>query len=191
MSPTPSTPDPLPGRSGRTAREEAVGGEMGALLREHDWSASPLGPPDTWPASLRTVVRLMLNTGHPMYIWWGDELACLYNDAYRQSIGPERHPSSIGRPARDVWAEIWDVIHPQIELVMTGRGAPLHVDQLVPITRNGRREDVYWTYSYSPIDDETAPSGIGGVLVLCTETTEHVLNAHRIAAERDLSLIHI
>ena len=67
------------------------GGEMGALMRAHDWTASSLGPPASWPQSLRTVVRLMLNTGHPMYIWWGPDLACLYNDAYRESIGPERH----------------------------------------------------------------------------------------------------
>ena len=114
----------------------------------------------------------MLNTGHPMYVWWGPELACLYNDAYRDSIGPERHPGSLGRPAREVWAEIWPIIGPQIEQVMSGRGATWNVDQLVPITRHGRLEDVYWTYSYSPIDDETAPGGIGGVLVVCTETTQ-------------------
>jgi PAS domain S-box-containing protein len=150
-------------------------GEMAGLMRTHDWSKTSLGPPENWPQSLRTVVRLMLNTGHPMYIWWGGEGACLYNDAYRQSIGPERHPSSLGRPAREVWDEIWDIIGPQIEQVMSGRGATWHKNALVPITRNGRREEVYWTYSYSPIDDEAAENGIGGVLVLCTETTESVM----------------
>jgi len=158
---------------------------MGALMRAHDWSGSSLGPPSGWPQSLRTAVRLMLNTGHPMYIWWGPELACLYNDAYCRSIGPERHPQSLGRPAVEVWAEIWPVIGPQIEQVMSGRGATWHVDQLVPITRHGRVEDVYWTYSYSPIDDEAAPGGIGGVLVVCTETTRQVLTARQLGAERD------
>ena len=67
----------------------------------------------------------MLNTGHPMYIWWGPELLCLYNDAYRRSIGPERHPGSLGRPGREVWAEIWPIIGPQIEQVMRGEGAQL------------------------------------------------------------------
>jgi len=161
------------------------GGEMGALMRAHDWSNSSLGLPVNWPQALRTAVRLMLNTGHPMYIWWGAESACLYNDAYRQSIGPERHPSSLGRPAREVWAEIWDIIGPQIEQVRSGGGSTWHQDHLVPITRHGRREEVYWTYSYSPIDDETAPGGIGGVLVTCTETTEKVLAARHLAAERD------
>jgi two-component sensor histidine kinase len=153
----------------------AGGGEMGALMRAHDWSQSSLGPPAGWPQALRTAVRLMLNTGHPMYIWWGPSLACLYNDAYRQSIGPERHPGSLGRPAREVWEEIWPIIGPQIEQVRSGGGPTWHEDQLVPITRHGRREDVYWTYSYSPIDDEGAPNGIGGVLVICTETTRKIL----------------
>jgi PAS domain S-box-containing protein len=159
------------------------GGELGGLMRAHDWSATPLGPPGRWPQSLRTAVRLMLNTGHPMYIFWGAEGACLYNDAYRQSIGPERHPGSLGRPAREVWHEIWDVIGPQIEQVMSGRGATWHENQLLPITRNGRREIVYWTYSYGPIDDRAAATGVGGVLVVCTETTEQVLSARRSAEE--------
>ena len=148
---------------------------MGALMRAHDWGRTPLGPPDHWPAPLRTALRLLLNTGHPMYIWWGRELVCFYNDAYRCSIGTDRHPSSLGCPGREVWAEIWPVIGPQIEHVMSGGGATWNRNHLVPITRNGRMEQVYWTYSYSPIDDETTPTGVGGVLVICTETTEQVL----------------
>jgi PAS domain S-box-containing protein len=159
------------------------GGEMGALMRVHDWSSSSLGDPTTWPPPLRTAVRLLLNSGHPMYIWWGEDGACLYNDAYRQSIGPERHPGSLGQPARQVWDEIWDIIGPQIDQVMAGRGATWHEDQLVPITRHGRREDVYWTYSYSPIGDDSRPSGVGGVLVVCVETTERVLTEKRLAAQ--------
>ena len=73
---------------------------MGALMRAHDWAKSPLGPPEQWPQPLRTAIRVLLNTGHPMYVWWGPELLCFYNDAYRRSIGPERHPGSLGRPAR-------------------------------------------------------------------------------------------
>ena len=163
----------------------AGGGEMGALMRAHDWRGSSLGPHENWPAALRTILQVVLNTGHPMYIWWGDDGACLYNDAYRQSIGPERHPSSLGRPAREVWDEIWDEIGPQIEHVMAGRGATWHENALVPITRHGRREDVYWTYGYSPIGDATAPGGIGGVLVVCTETTTTVDANQRLNAERE------
>jgi PAS domain S-box-containing protein len=118
-----------------------------------------------------------------MYIFWGVDGACLYNDAYLWSIGPERHPGSLGRPAREVWDEVWDIVGPQIEQVMSGGGATWHEDQLVPITRYGRREDVYWTNSYSPIDDVTARSGIGGVLVICTETTKKVIEEQRLAGE--------
>ena len=159
------------------------GGEMGAIMRAHDWGSPPLGAPERWPQPLRTAIRLLLNTGHPMYVWWGPDLLCFYNDAYRRSIGPERHPSSLGRPAREVWAEIWDIIGPQIDLVMAGGGATWQENALVPITRNGRREEVYWTYSYGPIDDDAAPNGVGGVLVVCTETTEQVLS--RRQATRD------
>jgi len=122
--------------------------------------------------------RLMLNTRHPVCIFWGPAAAVLYNDAYLPSLGPERHPSRLGRPAQEMWPEAWDVIGPQIEQVMQGRGATWHENQLIAISRSGRRQDLYWTYSYSPIDDETAANGVGGVLVLVTETTEAVL-AHR------------
>jgi len=161
------------------------GGEMGALIRAHDWSGTTLGTPDRWPQSLRIAVRLMLNSRHPMYIFWGTEGHCLYNDAYRQSIGAERHPSSLGRPAREVWDEIWDIIGPQVEQVMSCGGATWHENQLVPITRDGVRDDVYWTYGYSPIDDESTPSGVGGVLVVCTETTLQVKSEQRLAAESE------
>jgi len=150
------------------------GGEMGALMRAHDWGRTSLGPPDSWPQPLRTALRMLLNSGHPMYIWWGPQLICFYNDAYRPSIGTDRHPRSLGRPGREVWAEIWPIIGPQIDQVMSGQGATWNENQLIPISRHGRIEEVYWTYSYNPIDDESAPTGVGGVLVICTETTQQV-----------------
>jgi signal transduction histidine kinase/CheY-like chemotaxis protein len=159
------------------------GGEMGALIRAFDWTRNALGAPRFWPQSLRTATRLLLNARHPMYIWWGPQHLCLYNDAYRQSIGSERHPSSLGQPGREIWAEIWDIIGPQIEQVMRGGGATWNENQLVPITRDGRREEVYWTYSYNPIDDEDSPSGVGGVLVICSETTAQVLHGRKIAEQ--------
>jgi signal transduction histidine kinase/ActR/RegA family two-component response regulator len=161
------------------------GGEMGALMRAHDWSQTPLSDPQHWPQSLRTAVRLILNTGHPMYIWWGPRYICFYNDAYRQSIGSERHPSSLGQSGREVWDEIWDIIGPQIDRVMTGGGATWNENHLVPITRNGIREDVYWTYSYSPIDEPSALNGIGGILVVCSETTSQVRSRQQIAEENE------
>ncbi|MDP2052390.1 MAG: PAS domain-containing sensor histidine kinase, partial [Acidobacteriota bacterium] len=120
-----------------------------------------------------------------MFVFAGADGACLYNDAYRESIGSERHPGAIGRPAREVWGEIWHITGPQITQVMAGGGATWHVNQRVPMTRHGQLEDVYWTYSFSPIDDETAPGGIGGVLVVCSETTQQVVAARRLTYERD------
>jgi PAS domain S-box-containing protein len=163
----------------------AGGGEMGALLRSRDWVSTPLGAPDTWPRPLKTAVRLILNTGHPMYIWWGPDLLCFYNDAYRRTLGPERHPSSLGERGREVWAEIWHLIGDQVDFVMAGRGSTWDENRPVPITRFGRLDEIYWTYSYSPIDDETAPNGVGGVLVVCTETTQFVLAERRRKAEAE------
>ncbi len=151
------------------------GGEMGALMRAYDWAGTPVGPPASWPQSLKTSVRLALTSRHPMFIWWGEALTCFYNDAYSTAIGPDRHPSALGRPGREVWAEIWDFIGPDIEHVMAGRGATWHERQLVPITRGSVREDVWWTYGYSPIDDEVMAAGVGGVLVICRDVTAEVL----------------
>lgn len=159
----------------------AGGGEMGALTRAFDWSKTPLGRPDTWPQSLRVTVRLVLTTRHPMFIWWGPELIQFYNDAYRETMGPERHPSALGARGRECWAEIWDIIGPQIDYVMAGHGATWHEDQLVPVTRHGRREDVWWTYSFGPIDFD---GGVGGVLVVCRDVTAE----HR--AREELKLIN-
>lgn len=148
------------------------GGEMGALTREFDWAKTSLGPPETWPQSLRVTVRLVLTSRHPMFIWWGPELIQFYNDAYRETMGPERHPSALGARGRECWEEIWDIIGPQIDYVLAGNGATWNVDQLVPVTRHGRREDVWWTYSFGPIDFE---GKVGGVLVVCKDvTSEHM-----------------
>src|SRR2546421_3747950 len=165
----------------------AGGGEMGALMRAYEWSRSPLGKPETWPQSLRTAVRILLNTNHPMFIWWGPDLIQFYNDAYRQTMGPERHPSALGQGGRKCWAEIWDVIGPQIEQVMSGEGATWHEDQLVPVTRYGKLEQVYWTYGFSTIDEA---DGIGGVLVVCRDVTEEHLAAARLR-DREAELARV
>jgi hypothetical protein len=164
----------------------AGGGEMGALTRAYDWSASPLGKPGTWPQGLRTAVRILLNTNHPMFIWWGEELIQFYNDAYRRTMGPERHPSALGQRGRECWAEIWDIIAPQIEQVMSG-GATWHENHLVPVTRHGRLEQVYWSYCFSPIDDQDR---IGGVLVLCRDVTKDYL-ASIALREREAELARV
>ena len=165
----------------------AGGGEMGALTRAYDWSASPLGPSENWPQSLRTAVRILLNSNHPMFIWWGSDLIQFYNDAYRRTMGPERHPSALGQRGRECWAEIWPMIGPQIDQVMSGGGATWHEKQLVPVTRYGKLEQVYWTYSYSPIDED---DGIGGVLVVCQDVTADVVAAEALR-EREAELARV
>ena len=168
-----------------TLRFLAGGGEMGARIRAFDWTDHPLGPPASWPPGLRTAVRLMLTTLHPIFVFWGPELVCFYNDAYRRSLGPEKHPAMLGGRGREHWDEIWPIIGPQIEAVLAGGSGTWPEDQLVPITRFGRREDVYWTYSYGPIDEASAPRGVGGVLVICTETTEKVRLGRRLSDEAE------
>lgn len=163
----------------------AGGGEMGALIRAHDWASTVIGTPSGWPQSLRTAVRVMLSTRHPVYIFWGPQLLCFYNDAYRPSLGPERHPGSLGQPGRTVWTEIWDDIGSQVDQVMSGGEATWNENQMLRMTRNGRIDDVYWTYSYGPIDEPSSRTGVGGVLVLCTETTSTVMAEKRRGEQAD------
>ena len=146
-------------------------GEMATRMRAFDWTTTSLGSPEEWPSGLRTAVRLLLNSHHPMQIFWGPEAIFLYNDGFVPSAGPERHPSALGRPAAESWGEIWPVIGSEVAKVRNGGGHTWYEDQHVPILRNGRLEDAYWTYGFSPIDDETAPNGIGGVISILTETT--------------------
>lgn len=155
---------------------------MGRLIRAYDWASTPVGSPILWPQSLRTAVRLMLTSRHPMFIWWGRDLVQFYNDAYRQTMGPERHPSALGARGRECWDEIWPIIGPQIDLVMRGEGSTWHEEQLVPVTRHGRLQQVWWTYGYSPIDDE---GGVGGVLVVCNDVTEHHLAKEALARQNE------
>ena len=168
-----------------TFRFLAGDGEMARMMRAHDWEKSGLGHPEQWSQSLRTCVRLMLNTRHPVFLFWGPDAICFYNDGYRELIGPEKHAMALGSPGAVVWDEIWQVIGPQIAQVMAGGEATWYENQFLPITRNGKLDPVYWTYSYSPVDDEGAPNGVGGTLVLVSETTKTVLAEQRQAAETE------
>ncbi len=155
------------------------GGELGKLTRSYDWSSTTAGPIEHWPQSLKTTVGIILHSGFPMFLWWGDEMLQFYNDAYRPSLGDTgKHPSALGQYGRECWPEIWDIIYPLIKQVRdTGESFFLE-DQLVPIFRNGKIEDVYWTFSYSAVFDENGE--IGGVLVVCHETTKKVEMLHRL-----------
>jgi PAS domain S-box-containing protein len=158
------------------------GGEMGALMRAFDWTTTPLGAPASWPATLKTSVRMLLTSNHAMFIWWGPELIQFYNDAYRRTMGPELHPRALGQRGRECWHETWHIIGPDIAHVMAGKGATWHEDTLVPFTRNGKREEVWWTYGFSPIIDEADEGRIAGVLVICSEVTE--THRHTVSLEQ-------
>lgn len=148
--------------------------EMGNLIRAKDWSKTPVGPMESWPQSLLTTLSIILNSRFPMFLWWGPELICFYNDAYRPILGVNgKHPHILGMPAEEAWSEIWTIIKPLIDQVLSGGGATWSEDQLIPIFRNGKIEDVYWTLSYSPVIDESGVSR--AVLVTCNETTKSVL----------------
>jgi PAS domain S-box-containing protein len=157
------------------------GGEMTALMRAKDWSATPVGEHGTWPQSLRTALSILLGSKFPMFLWWGPELVCFYNDAYRPSLGKEgKHPNILGQRAEEGWAEIWHIIKPLIDQVLSGGESTWSEDQLIPIYRNGCIENVWWTFSYSPVNDESGK--IAGVYVTCFETTEKVQNFRSLQA---------
>ncbi|GJM27933.1 MAG: hypothetical protein DHS20C17_05680 [Cyclobacteriaceae bacterium] len=150
------------------------GGEMGTLMRAKDWSKTSLGAPKDWPQSLRTAISIILNSKFPMFLFWGPELICFYNDAYRPSLGKVgKHPDILGSAAKDYWQEIWDIIKPLIDQVLQEGIATWSEDQLIPIFRNGKIEDVYWTFSYSPVMDESGEPA--GVFVTCVESTGKVI----------------
>ena len=164
------------------------GGEMGRLSREFKWESTSVGPVSEWPQSLRTMVDVILHSQIPMLLWWGDDLIQFYNDAYRSTLGEHgKHPTALGQPGAECWPETWATVKPLIDRVRAG-GSIWHVDQLIPINRNGRMEDVYWTFGYSPVREENG--SIAGVLVICNETTKEVKSIQRIGeSERTLRAI--
>jgi PAS domain S-box-containing protein len=168
----------------RPRRNEIFGaGEMADLTRAFDWSQTSVGPMEQWPDALLTTVNTLLASRHPMFLWWGEELVQFYNDAYRPSIREDKHPLALGQPGRECWPEIWPIIGPQIDAVMARGEASWHEDQLVPIHRNGKLEDVYWTYGYSPVRDSAGE--ICGTLVVCTETTASVSTQRQLKREME------
>ncbi|WP_242056424.1 MULTISPECIES: ATP-binding protein [unclassified Nostoc] len=171
----------------KTISEEvfAGGGEMGSLMRSLDWSQTLLGSASEWAQSLKTAVSIILNSHYPMFIWWGSEYANLYNDAYRPILGASKHPQFLGQGAKDCWAEIWDVVGTLANSVLD-TGQPTWSENLqLMIDRYGYLEETYFTFSYSPIRDETG--GVGGVFCAVIETTERVIGERRLRTLRELA----
>ena len=162
----------------------AGGGDMGALMRAFDWSATSLGLPCVWPQSLKTAVRIMLTSRQPIWIGWGGNLVYLYNDPYKSIIGG-KHPWALGQPTSTVWREIWSDIGPMLATAMGGVEGTYVEEQLLIMERNGYPEETYYTFSYSPIpgDDGTA----GGIICANTDDTKRVIGERQLALLRDLA----
>ena len=154
---------------------------MADLTRAFDWDQTPIGPTAQWPEVLLITVNIMLGSPYPMFLWWGPDLVQFYNDAYRQSLGDDKHPRALGQRGKECWPEIWATIGPQIEQVMMSGKPVWQENQLIPIFRNGRLDDVYWTYAYSPVRD--LEGQIRGTLVICTETTKRQMAEQTLRQE--------
>jgi len=168
-----------------TATELFGDSEMGKVMRSVDWSATILGPVERWPQSLRMMVRLILANRMPILLWWGPDYIQLYNDAYRPILGA-KHPVSMGQPTRECWAEIWHVLGPLVDTPFNGGPATWMEDILLEINRHGFVEETHFTIAYSPVPDESAPSGIGGVIATVHEITQKVVGERRVGVLRDL-----
>ena len=153
-------------------------GEMAEIIREFGWERTPLGRIETWSETLVTTVNLLLASKHPMFLWWGPDLIQFYNDSYKHIIAVDKHPAALGQGGKECWPEIWPIIGPQIEKVMAQGDSIFQANQMVPTSRNGRLEEAFWTYSYSPV--RGGDGRVEGNLVVCTETTEQVLSERRL-----------
>ncbi|WHQ72585.1 PAS domain-containing protein [Methylorubrum extorquens] len=150
---------------------------MGARMRAHDWSRSPIGPLEAWPAPLRMAASLMLNSAFPMFIAWGRELGFIYNDAYAEILG-NKHPAALGCPFEVIWSEIWPDINPLIQRAMAGE-ATFSADLPLRMMRRGQYEDTWFTFSYSPVREEDGR--VAGMFCCCVETTAGVRSQAELA----------
>ncbi len=179
MTPTSAGPD-------RAARNRPGSSEMEERIRSLDWSKTPIGPRENWPQALKTMVRILLANRFPMLLWWGPEYISIYNDAYIPILG-QKHPWGLGKPVRECWSEIWDVLKPLIDAPFFG-GPPTWSDDIeLYINRSGFMEETHFTIAYSPLPDETAPRGIGGVLATVHEISEKVVGQRRGMVLRELA----
>lgn len=162
------------------------GGEMGVRMRAHNWSASPLGPPERWPLPLKTLTGVMLASNQPMFIAWGPRRTMLYNDSYAGILGL-KHPWALGQPFDRVWSEIWDDIEPIMARCYAGE--PIQMDDITLVMhRRGYPEETHFAFSYTPVRDEVGQ--VAGVFCPCTEITAKVMadrqRAFRLGLEEGL-----
>ena len=167
-------------RANTTNLEPTAPQEMPALVESFDWSTTPLGPAAAWPDSLKAVVRILLTSRFPMWMAWGPDLTFLYNDAYRRTTLGKKHPWALGKPAQQVWHEIWKDIGPLIRKVMETGEASWDETLLLILERSGYPEETYHTFSYSPLSD--SDGGIVGMLCVVMEDTVRVIGERQLAS---------
>ena len=166
------------------------GGEMGERMRAFDWSSSPVGPAAQWPQSLKTAVSICIGSRYPIVIWWGNpEYTMFYNDGYIPILGVTKHPGWLGRSGREAWKEIWSTVGPMLDSVFQTGEATWSEDLLLVMDRNLRREENYFTFSYSPIRGDK--DKIDGIFCACYETTGRVVGERRLQTLRDLGRIEV
>jgi signal transduction histidine kinase len=161
------------------------GGVLGQLVRQFDWSKTPLGAIESWPQSLKTVVRVLLTSRFAMWMSWGPELTFLYNDDYARMTLGKKHPWALGKPSREVWKEIWDDIGPRIQRVLESGEATWDEALLLFLERSGYREETYHTFSYSPLAADDGK--VAGHLCVVTEETDRVIGERRLKTLRSLA----
>jgi signal transduction histidine kinase/DNA-binding NarL/FixJ family response regulator len=154
--------------------------EMPQLVDAFDWASTPLGPAAAWPDSLTAVVRILLTSRFPMWMAWGPDLTFLYNDAYRRTTLGKKHPWALGRPAAQVWHEIWNDIGPRIHQVMETGEASWDEKLLLILERSGYPEETYHTFSYSPLS--VSDGRIVGMLCVVMEDTVRVIGERQLAS---------
>jgi signal transduction histidine kinase/serine phosphatase RsbU (regulator of sigma subunit)/anti-sigma regulatory factor (Ser/Thr protein kinase) len=170
-----------------TSMRETLGasGRVGRDLLAVDWAATPLGDPDEWPSGLRSAVRIVLGSRFPMWMAWGPELTFFCNDAYRHDTLGTKYPWALGRPAREVWSEVWPYVEARLGPVMAGESTWDEALQLF-LERSGYLEETYHTFSYSPLTDDDGT--VRGMLCVVTEVTEQVVSERRMSTLRDLGI---
>ncbi|SEP80993.1 Two-component sensor histidine kinase, contains HisKA and HATPase domains [Devosia sp. YR412] len=159
----------------------AGGGEMGEIIRATDWSGSPLGTPETWPGSLRTLVQVMLMSGQPMFIAWGPERIMLYNDGYAPMCA-NRHPWALGKPFAEVWADIIDAVGPIMDAAYAG--IPTYMDDIeFLMTRHGKQVETHFSFGYTPVHDHE--DRVAGMFCTALEITSEVAEAKARKADAE------
>jgi PAS domain S-box-containing protein len=180
-----SVPGTHPEPKAAAPEEQVRGGALGELVREFDWSKTPLGAIEGWPQSLQTVVRVMLTSRFAMWMGWGPELTFFYNDAYARMTLGKKHPWALGRRSSEVWAEIWDDIGPRIRKVLQSGEATWDEGLLLFLERSGYREETYHTFSYSPLSGDDGK--VVGNLCVVTEETDRIIGERRLRTLRSLA----